>query len=110
MRRRAALLAATLAPVLALALCAGWTAPAAAGDGADRRSITHGGAQRSYVVRAPSHPPAGAALPLVLVLHGGGTRRADDPGAAWSATDAIWAFFRAQRKQGRFPADLRLLR
>ncbi len=74
MRRLAALLATTLGA----ALGAGWTAPAAAaGDGADRQSISHGGAQRTYVVRVPARPPAGTALPLVLVLHGGGGNAAN---------------------------------
>lgn len=42
-------------------------------SGAGERTLTHGGRERSYVVRAPRALSAGSsALPVVLVLHGGG--------------------------------------
>ncbi len=41
------------------------------------QSFRHGGIERTYVVRAPRELPPGTALPVVLVLHGGGGNAAN---------------------------------
>lgn len=69
-RMRGAVRAAVLTAV-ALGIAAG-TAAAQARSGA--RTIRVGGLERSYLVHLPAPLPAGRALPLVLVFHGGGGR------------------------------------
>ncbi|HJV68656.1 alpha/beta hydrolase family esterase [Ideonella sp.] len=59
-----------LALMVALSQAAAAEVADPAGPG--RHELNHQGIARSYVVRLPANPPAGARLPLVLVLHGGG--------------------------------------
>lgn len=57
----------------AILLCACVAAVAADGRHSDRRTLIHAGTERSYVLRVPPGLTRGQqALPLVLVLHGGG--------------------------------------
>jgi polyhydroxybutyrate depolymerase len=68
----------TAAATTALLVCAFAVASAAARDEApeDRRQrLSHGGVERSFVVRAPDSQAR--RLPLVLVLHGGGGNAAN---------------------------------
>ena len=69
---RAARAAAVCTATFAAALATGPAASAQARD--DARTIRVGGLDRSWLVHRPSPMPAGRALPLVLVLHGGGGR------------------------------------
>ncbi|WP_018332619.1 alpha/beta hydrolase family esterase [Actinomycetospora chiangmaiensis] len=62
-----------LVVVVIAVLAAGCAAsPAAPASSATTEHIVVGGVSRTYLLHRPAHAPAGAALPLVVMIHGGG--------------------------------------
>jgi polyhydroxybutyrate depolymerase len=61
-----------LVAMLVLSGCGGVGARVGAGAAGDRQTVEHDGRSRAFILRVPPSITPGRAVPLVIVLHGGG--------------------------------------